>query len=182
MTCQLLRYQKLKLKPTFFSESDNHQNLGFSAVTEGFRLHCIYTAYRCGLLLLTCSVISVCVSVTLRYTAKTAEPTEMPIGMWAQVGPQNHILDGGSGPPPRKGQFCGGEGAVSQQSIGNTNCWRLKDNWLDPGGFWHVNSWRPKRLCVRWEPRSLRGTTVNPIVYAHMQHSNAETRTTQCKF
>jgi len=27
--------------------------------------------------------------------AKTAEPIEMPYGLWAQVGSRNHILDGG---------------------------------------------------------------------------------------
>jgi len=26
--------------------------------------------------------------------AKTAEPIEMPFGMWTQVGPRNHVLDG----------------------------------------------------------------------------------------
>jgi len=27
--------------------------------------------------------------------AKTAEPTEMPFGLWAWMGPRNHVLDGG---------------------------------------------------------------------------------------
>jgi len=26
--------------------------------------------------------------------AKTAEPTEMPFGLWAQMGPRNRVLDG----------------------------------------------------------------------------------------
>jgi len=26
--------------------------------------------------------------------AKTAEPTEMPFGLWAWTGPRNHVLDG----------------------------------------------------------------------------------------
>jgi len=44
-------------------------------------------------------------------TAKTAEPIKMPFGMWARVGPHNHVLD--EDPDPQgKGQFCVGKGAV----------------------------------------------------------------------
>ena len=25
--------------------------------------------------------------------AKTAEPTETPVGLWARIGPRNHVLD-----------------------------------------------------------------------------------------
>jgi len=39
--------------------------------------------------------------------AKTAEPLEMPFGMWTVVGPSNHVLDGGSRLPHTKGQFLG---------------------------------------------------------------------------
>ena len=38
--------------------------------------------------------------------AKMAEPTEMPFGLWAQMGPRNHVLHG-SPDPPGKGQFSG---------------------------------------------------------------------------
>ena len=31
--------------------------------------------------------------------AKTAEPIEMPSGLTTQVGPANHVLDGGPDPP-----------------------------------------------------------------------------------
>jgi len=41
----------------------------------------------------------VCLFVTKRLPAKTAEPIEMPFGMWARVGPSNHVLDGGRDPP-----------------------------------------------------------------------------------
>ena len=27
--------------------------------------------------------------------AKTAAPIEMPFGLWARMGPRNHVLDGG---------------------------------------------------------------------------------------
>ena len=43
--------------------------------------------------------------------AKTAEPIEMPFGMWARVGPDNHVLDGGPDSPRGRGNFfLGGEG------------------------------------------------------------------------
>ena len=34
-------------------------------------------------------------SVTLVSPAKTAEPIEMPFGLWAWMGPRNRVLDGG---------------------------------------------------------------------------------------
>ena len=33
-------------------------------------------------------------SVTIVSPAKTAEPIEMPFGLWTRVGPRNHVLDG----------------------------------------------------------------------------------------
>jgi len=40
-----------------------------------------------------------CRSVTLLSPAKTAEPIEMPFGLWTQVVPRNHVLDGFQIPP-----------------------------------------------------------------------------------
>jgi len=31
---------------------------------------------------------------TLQSHVKTAEPVEMPFGLWARKGPRNHVLDG----------------------------------------------------------------------------------------
>ena len=42
--------------------------------------------------------------------AKTAEPTEMPFGLRTWVGPRDHVLDGGSDPPMRRGKFLGENG------------------------------------------------------------------------
>jgi len=42
---------------------------------------------------------SVCLSVTLLSTAKTAELIEVPLGLRTQVGPWNHVLDGGPDTP-----------------------------------------------------------------------------------
>jgi len=38
---------------------------------------------------------SVCRSVTIVSPAKTAEPIEMPFGLWTWMDPGNHVLDGG---------------------------------------------------------------------------------------
>ena len=35
-------------------------------------------------------------SVAIVSPAKTAEPIEMPLGVWTQVGPGKHALDGGA--------------------------------------------------------------------------------------
>jgi len=38
--------------------------------------------------------------------AKTAEPIEMPVGLWTLVGPRKHVLDGAQNPHV-KGQLLG---------------------------------------------------------------------------
>jgi len=37
---------------------------------------------------------SVCLSVTTMSPAETAEPIEIPFGMWTWVNPKNHVVDG----------------------------------------------------------------------------------------
>jgi len=49
--------------------------------------------------------VSVGRSVTIVNPAKTAEPIEMSFGLWTQVGPRNHIFDGGPGLPMRTSNF-----------------------------------------------------------------------------
>ena len=57
---------------------------------------------RCGLLLQT-EYSVVCVSVCHRRELwKTAEPIEMPFGLWTQAGPRNHALGGVHGRPTIK--------------------------------------------------------------------------------
>ena len=53
--------------------------------------------------------LSVCRSVTLVSSAKTAEPIEMPFGLRTLVGPGNHLLDGGPDFPMGRDNF-GGKG------------------------------------------------------------------------
>jgi len=42
--------------------------------------------------------LSVFLSVTIVNPAKTAQPIEIPFGVWTQVGPRNHVLDGDRDP------------------------------------------------------------------------------------
>jgi len=46
----------------------------------------------------------VCLSVTVVSPAKTAELIEISFGLWAAIGPRNHVLDGVQ-IPCAKGQF-----------------------------------------------------------------------------
>jgi len=58
--------------------------------------------------------LSVCRSVTLVSPAKTAAPIELPFGLRTWVGPGNHGLGGGPGPPWEGGIvffFGGGNGS-----------------------------------------------------------------------
>ena len=41
----------------------------------------------------------VCRAVTLVSPAKTAEAIEVPLGLWARIGPRNNVLDGATDPP-----------------------------------------------------------------------------------
>ena len=43
------------------------------------------------------------VYVTVVSPAKTAKPIEMPLGVWAQMGTVNHVLDGRNQIPNEKG-------------------------------------------------------------------------------
>jgi len=48
--------------------------------------------------------------VTQVSPAKTAAPIQMPFGFRTQVGPRNHVLDGGPDPHMERGNFEGGRG------------------------------------------------------------------------
>jgi len=52
---------------------------------------------------------SVGLSVTLVSPAKIAEPIEMPFGLTIQMGPGNHVLDGGPDIPMGRGNSVGKE-------------------------------------------------------------------------
>jgi len=48
-------------------------------------------------------------SVVAVSPAKTAESIEMPFGLWARMGPSNHVLEGVQ-IPPREGAILRGKG------------------------------------------------------------------------
>jgi len=67
-----------------------------------YKLHnllfdCISLLCRCGLYCYRRSSV-VCLSVTIFSPTKTAEPIEIPFGVWTWVGPGNHVSDGGPDP------------------------------------------------------------------------------------
>ena len=47
--------------------------------------------------------LSIGMSVTVVGSAKADEPIEMPFGLWARVGPRNHVLDEGADAPTARG-------------------------------------------------------------------------------
>jgi len=53
---------------------------------------------------------SVCLSVKLVNSEKTAHPIEMPFGLMTWVGSRDHVLDGGSDLPMGRGKFLGDNG------------------------------------------------------------------------
>ena len=70
------------------------------------RLHRIHIAYRCVYCYSRIDTRVVCACLCVRhelYPAKTVGPIEMSFGVWAWVGPSNHVLDGGSDHPQGKG-------------------------------------------------------------------------------
>ena len=69
-----------------------------SSISTVIRPHRYIRSIRCGLLLQMC-VACDCVLVTTVSPAKTAEPTEMPFGVWTRVGQRNHVLGGTRIPP-----------------------------------------------------------------------------------
>ena len=57
---------------------------------------------------------------------RTAEPIQMPFGMWIPVGPRNHVLDGVRGAHWRhlanttESSVCGGDAALRQTTLTNS--------------------------------------------------------------
>jgi len=60
----------------------------------------------------------VCLSVTIVSPAKSAEPIEIPFGLWIRVRPRNHVLDGGPDQPCEGAILRAGERGGPLQSIG----------------------------------------------------------------
>ena len=103
--------------------------------------HCIqaasqqaYYVRRCGLSLRTEQRgLSVCPSVTIVTAAKTAEPIEMPFGLYTRVGPK-HVLNEGAHwrrlANTSEPSMCGGDAAFCQIAL--STCFLLVDS-AQPG-------------------------------------------------
>ena len=74
---------------------------------------------------------SVCLSVTQMYPGKSAEPIEMTFGVWARVGPFNHVIDGGRDPPGEMGNFGGWKIWAYPRSVYSTTRCGLLSNYCD---------------------------------------------------
>jgi len=103
---------------------------------------------------------SVGLSVTIVSPAKTAEPMEIPFGIWTRVGPRNHVLDGGPDPHTLMDDF-------ERQRGRTTTC-------LDMSGGRYTQSYSPgaalvrcrcRLVCSRWVAhwRSL-ANTIEPCL------------------
>jgi len=77
----------------------------------------------------------VCQSVTIASPAKTAEPIEMPSGLWTQVGPGNHVLDGGPDSPMHRGNFKG-KGQPTVKGPSAVSCVKMAEQIEMPFGVW----------------------------------------------
>ena len=53
---------------------------------------------------MVCRSVGLSVTLTVIITAKTAELIEMPFGLWAWMGPRNHVLDEAQ-IPVRRGNY-----------------------------------------------------------------------------
>jgi len=81
----------------------------------------------------------------------------MSLGMELGLGPGDFVLDGDPAHPSPKG---GG------QIFGR--CLLRLNGWMDVAGTWHRGRPRPRRLCVKWGPRSTfpqKGTEPTPQIF-----------------
>jgi len=99
----------------------------------------------CPVLSVHCpACLSVCLSVTLVYCGQTVGRIKMKLGMQVGLGPCHIVLGGDPAPPPLKGH---GSPIFGPYLLRPNGC-------MDQDVTWYGGRPRPKRLCVRWEPRS----------------------------
>jgi len=80
---------------------------------------------------------------------KAAEPVEVPLGFWTQVGLKNHVLDGVH-IPHAKWQFWGGKGRplVKVQRLSAMGCAKIAESIEIPFGMWTPFGLR--KHVIRW--------------------------------
>jgi len=93
---------------------------------------------------LSCPVLS-CLSVEFVYCGQTAGRIKMKLGMQVGLGPGHIVLDGDPAPPTPKGH--------SPLPIFGPYVFR-PNGCMDQDVTWYGARPRPRRLCVRWGPRS----------------------------
>jgi len=77
---------------------------------------------------------------------KTAEPIDMPFGVWTQVGQRNHVLDGVQIAPCQGAIFRG----KNMPGHARRHCSQLcKNGSTDRDAVWVVDSGRSKEACIR---------------------------------
>ena len=90
------------------------------------------------------SCLPVCLSVTFVHCGQTVGRIKMKLGMQVGLGPGHIVLGGDPAPPPLKG--------LSPPIFGP---YLLRPNGcMDQDVTWYGGRPRPRRLCVRWGPRS----------------------------
>jgi len=91
-----------------------------------------------------CPVCLSCLSVTFVHCGQTVGLIKMKLGMRVGLGPGHIMLDGDPAPPPPKGH--------SPPILGPYLLW--PNGCMDQDATWYGGRPRPRRLCVRWGPRS----------------------------
>ena len=89
---------------------------------------------------------SVGLSVTVVSHAKTAEPIDMPFGLWARVSSRNHVLDGGPDRPMRRAIFRGKD----MPDDTAVSCAKMAEPIEMLFGLWSGLGW-PKEACVTFD-------------------------------
>ena len=88
----------------------------------------------------------VCRSVTLLYCGQMVGWITIKLGMQVGLGPGHVVLDGNPAPLPQRGR------KWSPQIFGPYLLW--PNGWMDQHDTWHGGRPQPRRLRVRWGPRS----------------------------
>jgi len=79
------------------------------------------------------------------YCGQTAGWIKMALGVEVGLGPGHIVLDGDPGPVPKK---CGRAPTMFDPSL----LW--PNGWMHQDATWYGDRPQPRRLCVRWGPRS----------------------------
>jgi len=98
-----------------------------------------------------CPSICLSVSVTLASLANTAEPIEMPFGLWARMGPRNHVLD--RGPDAREGAILRGKACPTRGMPITLWRQRCKNGRTNRDAVCVMDSGGTKEADIRWRSR-----------------------------